>query len=95
MNVDVNDKVTSYVRGASDPTMTSHYNERIGAVQLNDDFTQWRHIGKSNDIYDARLSGDLRIVAERTATQFYVRAIYRHKNSGGKAKVAGTTVPNY
>jgi len=89
VDVTINDAVTTWC-GKHNATNT--LNSKCTEAH-NNDLSCWRQI--TTTLYDVRASGDYRIVAVVSGSNFAVKAIYRHPTRGGKEYVAGERVKAY
>jgi hypothetical protein len=91
MDVTINNKVTGWC--AAHPHSTKALETKCTEV-TKDDFSTWRHVGKSVYDFPAPGAGDYKIVAVK-GTVFEVKAVYSHGARGGKTKEAGEAVTGY
>jgi hypothetical protein len=91
MNVTINDEVTQWCAGHPHSTKTL---ETKCTEVTRDDFSTWRHVGKSVYDFPAPGAGNYKIVAVKGASVFDVKAVYSHA-AKGKKKETGVTVAGY
>jgi len=89
VEVTINDEV----QGWCDTHKASKALQTKCTEAYNDNFSTWRHVGKS--VYDFRASGDYRVVARKSTAAFAVKAVYQHATRGGKVHVCGEKVKDY